>query len=131
MSPPDDTAESPAQEAARLTQAAREARLAQAAVVARAEEAERHPQIPPPPIPDPLHLCVYTTVALLAWAASPPLVAAIFGFAGLYAYVRAWRAGLRRSDCILRDPRLVMLYLGLAGLAGVAYAIWHSWARLH
>jgi hypothetical protein len=109
-------------------EAARRARSAQAAVVARAAEAEKNPAalpaIPPPAIPDPLHLCVYTTVALLAWAFSPALVAAVFAFAGLRGYLRAWRAGLRRSDCILRDPRLVMLYLGLTGVAGLGYAIW-------
>jgi hypothetical protein len=30
---------------------------------------------------------------------------------------------LRRSDCILRDPRLVMLYLGLVAAAGVASTV--------
>jgi hypothetical protein len=50
-------------------------------------------------------------------------VAALFGAAGFRAYWRSWRAGLRRSDCLLRDPRLVMLYLGLVALAGVAFTV--------
>jgi hypothetical protein len=108
--------------------AAREARAAQAALVAAGEPASR--PIPPPPIPDPLRFCVWTTVALLAWIVSPALVAALFGFAGLYAYGKAWRAGLRKSDCILRDPRLVMLYLGLVGVAGVAWTVWRVFAWL-
>jgi hypothetical protein len=101
--------------------AAREARAAQAALAA---EGELPQPIPPPAIRDPLPLCVYTTVALLAWIASPPLVAAVFGFAGLHAYAKAWRAGLRQSDCVLRDPRLVMLYLGLVAASGLFWTLW-------
>ena len=98
--------------------AAREARAAQESLAA---EGDRPRPIPPPSIRDPLPLCVYTTVALLAWIFSPALVAAVFGFAGLHAYAKAWRAGLRRSDCVLRDPRLVMLYLGFIGVAGLVW----------
>ena len=60
---------------------------------------------------------------------TPALVAAVFGFLGLYAYVRAWRAGLRRSDCVLGDPRLVMLYLGLLGTAGLGWTLWRIAGR--
>ena len=45
---------------------------------------------------------------------------------GLAAYGRAWRAGARRSQCWLRDVRLVLAYLGIAfaaGLAGVVAAL--------
>jgi hypothetical protein len=90
--------------------AARRAREEQAARVAAGEGLS---PIPPPAVRDPLAYCVWATVALLAWLLSPPLIVAVFGGVGLWAYARAWRAGLRRSDCILRDPRLVMLYLGL------------------
>jgi hypothetical protein len=100
--------------------AARRAREAQAALAA--EGALPRP-IPAPAIPDPLSLCVYTTVALLAWIFTPALTAAVFGAAGFHAYWRSWRAGLRRSDCVLRDPRLVMLYLGLVAAAGVAWTV--------
>ncbi|HZF11931.1 MAG TPA: hypothetical protein VFE33_24360 [Thermoanaerobaculia bacterium] len=101
---------------------AREARAAQAARLAAGETALLPPL--PPAIPDPLRFCVWTTVALLAWLLSPALVAAAFGFAGLVAYARAWRAGLRRSDCILGDPRLVMLYLAMVGVSGVGWTAW-------
>lgn len=100
--------------------AARRAREAQAALAAGG--ALPRP-IPAPAIPDPLSLCVYTTVALLAWIFTPALTAAVFGAVGFYAYWRSWRAGLRRSDCILRDPRLVMLYLGLVAVAGAAFTV--------
>jgi hypothetical protein len=108
--------------------AAREARAAQAALAA---EGERVRPLLPPPVADPLRFCVWTTVALLAWFLSPALVAALFGFAGLFAYTKAWRAGLRKSDCILRDPRLVMLYLGLVGVAGLGWTVWRvvHWLR--
>ena len=100
--------------------AARRAREAQGALAAGG--ALPRP-VPAPAIPDPLRLCVYTTVALLAWIFTPALTAAIFGAAGFHAYWRSWRAGLRRSDCVLRDPRLVMLYLGLVSAAGVAWTV--------
>ena len=117
----------PAESPARA--AAREARAAQAARVA---EAERTPQPPrPPSIADPIRFCVWTTVALLAWVFSPPLVAAAFAAAGLWAYGRAYRSGLRQSDCILRDVRLVMLYLALVAACGVAATAWRVWTFWH
>ncbi|HET9519344.1 MAG TPA: hypothetical protein VFO77_16595 [Actinoplanes sp.] len=74
---------------------------------------------------DPLRLCVYATVALIAWLVGP---LAVVGFAalGFVGYWRARRAGLKRSRCLLRDTRLVLGYLAalaLAGLAGVAWQI--------
>jgi hypothetical protein len=99
---------------------ARQARKAQDALAA---EGSRPRPIPPPAIPDPLPLCVYTTVALLAWILTPALIAAVFGAVAFRAYWKSWRAGLRRSDCILRDPRLVMLYLGLVAVAGAAFTV--------
>ena len=67
---------------------------------------------------DPLRLCVLTTVALLTWLIGPAVVAglAALGFAG---YVRARRSGLTSSRCILRDTRLVLAYLAVAGLVGL------------
>lgn len=72
---------------------------------------------------DPLQLCIYTTVALLAWILSPPLVVAVFGGMGVVAYVRARRRGLAKSRCKLGDTRLVVAYLALASLAGVAATV--------
>jgi hypothetical protein len=108
--------------------AARRAREAQAAL---AVESLQPRPIPVPAIPDPLSLCVYTTVALLAWIFTPALTAAVFGAIGFHAYWRSWRAGLRRSDCILRDPRLVMLYLGLVAAAGAAWTVLRALRWLH
>ena len=85
-----------------------------------------------PPTFDPLRLCVFATVALLGWLLGP--VALIFfaalGFAG---YWRARRAGLTRSACLLRDTRLVLVYLavlfaaGVAGVALITRGYWSAW----
>ena len=73
---------------------------------------------------DPLRLCVYATVALLAWLLGPWAVLgfAVLGFAG---YWKARRAGLTQSKCVLKDTRLVLAYLGLLVLVAAA-AIIHS-----
>jgi hypothetical protein len=99
--------------------AAQAAREAQAARVA---DGAARPAVAPA-VYDPLSYCIWTTVALIAWVISPPLALAGFGGLGLWAYVRAWRAGLRQSRCFLRDPRLVMLYLGVLLVAGVVGVI--------
>ncbi|MEV1168708.1 hypothetical protein [Nonomuraea sp. NPDC049784] len=71
---------------------------------------------------DPLRLCVYATVALLAWLLGPWAVLgfAVLGFAG---YWKARRAGLTRSKCLLRDTRLVLAYLGLLAVVAVVAII--------
>jgi hypothetical protein len=75
------------------------------------------------PAYDPLRLCVYTTVAALAWLLGPFAVLAFAGL-GLAGYVRARRAGLTRSACVLRDTRVVIGYLALlAAAAAVAIAL--------
>jgi hypothetical protein len=73
---------------------------------------------------DPLPYCIYATVALLAWVASPPVVVAAFAALGFHRYWRAYRAGLRKSDCVLGDPRRVMAYLGALAGAGVSVSLW-------
>jgi hypothetical protein len=72
---------------------------------------------------DPLRLCIFTTVALVAWLAGPLAVAG-FALLGLLGYLRARRAGLRRSRCLLRDTRLVIGYLGLILVASLTAAAW-------
>ncbi|SEL44921.1 hypothetical protein [Nonomuraea pusilla] len=72
---------------------------------------------------DPLRLCVYATVALLAWVFGPWAVLAFAGL-GFAGYWKARRAGLTRSKCLLRDTRLVLAYLGLLGAAAVVAIVW-------
>src|SRR6185295_13188923 len=75
---------------------------------------------------DPIRYCVYTTVALLAWLVSPPVMVMAMSGLGLWAYSRAVRAGLTRSKCVLRNPKLVLLYLATvfaAGAVGLGFEI--------
>lgn len=73
---------------------------------------------------DPLRICIFTTIALIAWLITPPVTVAIFGAAGVFAYGRARRRGLVKSRCILGDTRLVIAYLGVLTLAGIGATIW-------
>ncbi len=82
------------------------------------------------PVPyDPLRLCVYATIALLAWVLGPIAVAG-FAALGFVGYWRARRAGLTRSKCLLRDTRLVLTYLGIVGLAGALGIGWYVYEWL-
>jgi hypothetical protein len=72
---------------------------------------------------DPIRLCIFTTIALLAWLFSPPIVVMAMSGLGMWAYIRAWRGGLRRSKCFLRDPRLIMGYLGAAFTLALVWTI--------
>ncbi len=71
---------------------------------------------------DPLRLCIFATIALLGWALGP-FALLFFATLGVVGYVKARRAGLRRSKCFLRDTRLVLGYLGLLAVAA-ALGIW-------
>ena len=72
---------------------------------------------------DPLRLCIYTTIAIIAWIVTPPLAVAGFGTIGVVGYWRARRRGLVSSRCLLGDTRIVIAYLGLAAAAGAAWTI--------
>lgn len=68
---------------------------------------------------DPLRLCIFANVALLGWLGGPWALTFFAGM-GFVGYWMARRGGLLRSKCLLRDTRLVLLYL--AALVGLA--IW-------
>ncbi|HEX6293197.1 MAG TPA: hypothetical protein VFZ66_28705 [Herpetosiphonaceae bacterium] len=72
---------------------------------------------------DPIRFCVFTTVALIAWAFGPPFAVALMSGLGLWAYANAWRQGLRQSKCFLRDPRLIMGYLGTTFVLGLIFTV--------
>lgn len=72
---------------------------------------------------DPIRFCIFTTVALIAWVFGPPVAVTAMSGLGLWAYRDAWRKGLRETKCFLRDPRLVMAYLGGAFLLGAAFSV--------
>lgn len=85
---------------------------------------------PAPPF-DPLRLCVFTTVALIACLLGP---VAVLGFSviAIAGYARARRAGLLRSHCKLGDTRLVLAYLTVLAVASaVAIPFWIAlWIRV-
>jgi hypothetical protein len=72
---------------------------------------------------DPLRLCVFATVALIAWLTGP-IAVAVFGAIGFVGYLRARRAGLLRSRCKLGDTRIVLVYLAVLVAAGVGGTAW-------
>lgn len=72
---------------------------------------------------DPLRYCVYTTIALIAWAITPPAAVVWLSGLGLWGYGRAWRGGARRSRCLLHDMRLVFAYLGAAFALGFVFVV--------
>jgi uncharacterized membrane protein len=92
----------------------------------RAPDLEEDQQ-PAPPF-DPLRLCIFATVALLGWVAGP-VALAVFAAIGFVGYWKARRRGLTKSNCYLRDTRLVLAYLGIllaAGLWGI-YVLAARW----
>ena len=76
-----------------------------------------------PTVYDPLRFCIFTTIALIAWVCGPPFAVTLMSGMGLWAYAHAWRQGLRESKCFLRDPRLVMGYLGTAFVLGLGFML--------
>lgn len=72
---------------------------------------------------DPLRYCIFTTIALIAWAVGPAVAVALMSAIGLAAYWSAWRGGLRTSKCVLRDVRLVLAYLGAAFAASAVVVV--------
>ena len=72
---------------------------------------------------DPMRLCTYTAVAILAWLLTPPLVVVMMSTLGLVAYAKAMRAGIVHTHCRLRSPRMVIAYLAVAWLAGAWFTV--------
>jgi hypothetical protein len=99
--------------------AARAAREAQAARAAQGAPEGRAV------VKDPLPYCIYTTVCLIAWVVSPPLAITFFAGLGLRKYWRAWRAGLRDTNCLLGNPQRAMAYLGVLMVAGAGATVWN------
>ena len=77
---------------------------------------------------DPLRLCIFATVAAIAWLAGP-LAVVFFAVLGIRGYVVAIRGGLTRTRCLWHDPRMSVAYLGALAVMGVgALALgWGPW----
>jgi len=73
---------------------------------------------------DPLRLCIFTTIAVIAAVLGPIAVLAFAGIA-IGGYTKARRAGLLRSRCKLGATRNVLIYLWvIAVLAAAAIPFW-------
>ena len=72
---------------------------------------------------DPLKFCVFTTVALIAWAFGAPIAVLLTSGLGIGAYWRARRDGVLRSRCVLGDTRLVLLYLSVVFVAAAVVLV--------
>lgn len=72
---------------------------------------------------DPMRLCTFTAIAILAWVLTPPVVVVWMATIGLIGYLKAYRAGLIRVHCRLRDVRLVVAFLALAWLTGAWFTV--------
>lgn len=85
----------------------------------------------PAPAFDPLRLCVFTTIALLACVLGPVVVLA-FAVIAIAGYAKARRGGLLRSRCKLGDTRVVLAYLWIIAVgATVAIPFWVMlWMRM-
>lgn len=93
---------------------------------------QRDPSVPDPaPSFDPLRLCVFTTIAVIACVLGP-IAVLVFALVAIAGYARARREGLLRSRCKLGDTRLVLAYLSvIAVAAAVAVPWWIAlWVRL-
>lgn len=77
----------------------------------------------PRPAPtDPLRACAYATIAALGWAFGPYALIFFAGL-GLLSFARARMAGRIRTEGLLRDGRIVVSYLVLLAVAGLAGAV--------
>jgi hypothetical protein len=85
---------------------------------------------PEPPF-DPLRLCVFTTIAVIACLLGP-IAVLVFACVAIAGYAKARRAGLLRSRCKLGDTRVVLLYLSvIAVIAAAAIPFWiMAWVGL-
>lgn len=82
------------------------------------------PQLPTPQKDfDPLRLCVFTTIALIAWVITPPATVMVMSALGVRAYAAARRRGLLRSRCVLGDTRVVIGYLASAFILGAVFTL--------
>lgn len=86
---------------------------------------QRDETVPDPAAPfDPLRLCVFTTIAVIA-AITGPVAVLTFALIAIGGYAKARRAGLMRSRCKLGDTRVVLAYLAvIALLAAAAIPFW-------
>jgi hypothetical protein len=68
-------------------------------------------------------VCKMGTVGLIAWILTPPIFVLVIALAAIYLYGRALALGIKRSQCILRRPMLVMGFWAAVAAADLTWLI--------
>ena len=63
------------------------------------------------------------TVGLIAWLVTPPIFVLLIALAAIYLYGRALALGIKRSQCILRKPMLVMGFWAAVAAADLTWLV--------
>ncbi len=68
-------------------------------------------------------VCKMGTVGLIAWILTPPIFVLVVALAAIYLYGRALALGIKRSQCILRRPLLVMGFWAAVAAADLTWLL--------
>ena len=68
-------------------------------------------------------VCKMGTVGLIAWLVTPPIFVLVIALAAIYLYGRALALGIKRSQCILRKPMLVMGFWAAVAAADLTWLV--------
>jgi hypothetical protein len=68
-------------------------------------------------------VCKMGTVGLMAWIVTPPIFVLVVALAAIYLYGRALALGIRRSQCILRRPMLIMGFWAAVAAADLTWLV--------
>jgi hypothetical protein len=68
--------------------------------------------------------CKMGTVGLLAWLLTPPIFVLVVAVAAIGLYGRALALGIRRSQCVLRRPLLIMGFWAAVAAADLTWLVW-------
>jgi hypothetical protein len=70
--------------------------------------------------------CKMGTVGLIAWLVTPPIFVLVVALVAIGLYGKAVALGLKRSQCILRRPMLIMGFWAAVAVADAAWLVWRS-----
>jgi hypothetical protein len=68
-------------------------------------------------------VCKMGTVGLVAWLVTPPIFVLVVALAAIYLYGRALALGIRRSQCVLRRPMLIMGFWAAVAAADLTWLV--------
>jgi hypothetical protein len=68
-------------------------------------------------------VCKMGTVGLIAWLVTPPILVLVVALAAIYLYGRALALGIKRSQCVLRRPMLIMGFWAAVAAADLTWLL--------